>query len=91
MNLLKDDYVSLKTFFTPVLLKSTSTAKSNSISILSTQHKMQLALNEHATIYFLTPNYLYTIKMRFVTILVSLTCNPFLVTYRKKQRLFSSR
>lgn len=57
-------------------------------SILSTKCKIQLALNEQAKTYFLTLNYLYIIIMRFIIILVSLTCNPFLVAFRKKQRLF---
>lgn len=68
--------------------KSTSTAKSNSISILSTQCKMQLARNKQARTYFLTPNYLYITIMRFITILVSLTCDPFFVAYGERQRPF---
>lgn len=49
---------------------------------------MKLALNEQASAYFLMLNYLYVIIMRFIIILVSLTCNPFLIAYREKQRPF---
>lgn len=88
MHLLKEDSFNLNTFFTPVLPKSIPTAKNNFISILCTQCKMKLALNEQASTYFLTLNYLYITTMRFIIILVSLTCIPFLVTCRKKQRPF---